>query len=83
MIKQQTIVMPIDRGLVYEEENEKKEKFFIQTDFDVKVQEFLDCIERSGDTLIGQTTAVTNDYLVAIVVFTDSKLKSMGLRIPN
>ena len=79
MFKTQTIVMPMDRGGVFEEtvvneETKKDEKFFTSTDFDLKIMEFMAGVLEEGGTVLGLMFAVATEHLVALITYTDEPI---------
>ena len=70
MIRQQTIVMDIDKGKLFEVTKDK-ETFFESTDYDSKVEECLISIIDSGGAVLGIQNHVTNDNLIAIILYDD------------
>lgn len=81
MYKQQTIVMDIDRGKAFEDKkidkNGKEETFFIETDFDVKIEEFIESLLASKCQPLSTATFATNEHLIAFITYSDNPVKDL------
>lgn len=90
MFLTQTIVVDVAQGSVFEDVNEKGEKEFIQTDFDAKIAEFGELVEKEGGQVVSIIMSTTPEKLVAFITYADkeliSKMRNMiqpGTGIPN
>jgi hypothetical protein len=92
MLITQTIVVDITRGAYFEDENaETHEKEFIQTDFDLKISEFGDLVEKEGGQIVSIAMTATPEKLVAFIMYADkevvarmnSRLTQANAGIPN
>jgi hypothetical protein len=67
--------MPLEKGQYFEEErtDEKGETdwYFIQTDFDEKIEQFITTVINNGGTPISVNTIATNEHLIAFIQYSD------------
>lgn len=81
MLLTQTITIAIERGQAFEDENpETHEKEFIQTDFDVKIAEFGELVEKEGGQVVNVNISTTPQHLIAFISYADKTLMEQAKR---
>jgi hypothetical protein len=77
-VKRQTIITPIKECLDYQNESE-----FIQTPHDLAVEECIDSLKAEKHTPLNMIPHVTNDFLVTIIMYTESPQSQILQIVPN
>lgn len=71
--KFQTFVMDIDKGKVFETTDDKGQAVYIQTDFDMKIDDFMESVISSGGMIQAVQCIAVADHLVAFIQYVETQ----------